>query len=281
MELGLLALSQKKYQDAEQAFGKLRETGSPQAIAGLATAYSAQKQYDKAVGVLNEGLKRSNNSTLLLNQLGSTEALAGKYDAAIATFQKVVAVDPKSAHGHLELADVYALRGDDNGALPNYREAAKLAPADEGTQLELAKAFNRAGRLDEARAQYQSVLTAHPNDAMALNGMAFFISENGGNLDQALRFAQRALQTAPGQPSYTDTLGCVYLKKGLKDSALQVFSNLVKNYPLYSTFRYHLGQAMLETGDKQGAKKELEAALAQHPSRQDEARIKELLGKIS
>jgi len=281
MELGLLALSLKKYQDAEQAFGKLRETGSPQAIAGLATAYSAQKQYDKALGVLNEGLKRSNNSTLLLNQLGSTEALAGKYDAAIATFQKVVAADPKSAHGHLELADVYALRGDDNGALPIYREAANLAPADEGTQLELAKALSRSGRIDEARAQYQSVLTAHPNDAMALNGLAFFISENGGNLDQALGFAQRALQTAPGQPSYTDTLGCIYLKKGLRDSALQVFRNLVKNYPNYPTFRYHLGQAMLETGDKQGAKKELETALAAHPSRQDEARIKQLLGKIS
>jgi predicted Zn-dependent protease len=55
----------------------------------------------------------------------------------------------------------------------------------------------------------------------------------------------------------------------------------VKNYPLYPTFRYHLGQALLETGNKQEAKKELESALAQHPSRQDEARIKQLLGKIS
>ena len=144
-----------------------------------------------------------------------------------------------------------------------------------------AEELYKDGKFRESIAVLDKYLAAHPNDALALNGMAFFICENGGNLDQALAFVQRALQTSPGQPSYTDTLGCVYLKKGLRDSALQVFRNLVKNYPKYSTFRYHLGLALLETGDKQGAKKELESALADHASPQDEARIKALLGKIS
>jgi predicted Zn-dependent protease len=71
------------------------------------------------------------------------------------------------------------------------------------------------------------------------------------------------------------------LKKGLRDSALQVFGNLVKKYPNYPTFRYHLGMALLEKGDKKGAKKELETSLAAHPSTHDETRIKALLGKIS
>jgi tetratricopeptide (TPR) repeat protein len=281
IELGLLALSENKFQEAVQVFGKLRETGEPQAIAGLAKAYASQKQFDRALEVLNEGLRKSNNSPLLLSQLGSTQALAGKYDAAIVTLQKLIALRPKSAQDRLQLADVFTLQGDNNSALAKYREAAQLAPADMDTGLELARALSRAARIDEARAQYQTVLTAHPDDALALNDMAFFIWENGGNLDQALGFAQRALQRVPGQPSYSDTIGCIYLKKGLSDSALQVFNNLVKKYPNYSTFRYHLGMALLEKGDKKSAKRELETALAAHPSRQDEARIKELLGKIS
>jgi len=280
VELGLLALSENKFQEAEQIFNKLRETGEPQAIAGLARAYASQKQFDKAVGVLNDGLKKSNNSPLLLSQLGSIEALAGKYDASIATFQKLIALRPKSAQDRLQLADVFTLQGNNDGALAAYRESAQLAPADIGIGLELAKALSRAGRIDEARTQYQTVLTAHPDDALALNDMAFFIWENGGNLDQALGYAQRALERVPGQPSYSDTIGCIYLKKGLNDSALQVFNNLVKKYPNYSTFRYHLGMALLEKGDKKSAKKELETALSAHPSRQDETRIKELLGKI-
>jgi tetratricopeptide (TPR) repeat protein len=280
VEMGRLALSEKKFLEAEQIFTKLRETGSPQAYAGLAEAYAFQKQWDKALDVLNDGLKKSSNSTILLEQLGKTQAGAGKFDASIATFQKLAALDPNSAQERLDLADVLTLKGDDSDALPMYREAAKLAPADLNAGLELARALSRTGRTGEAGTEYQAVLKAHPDNALALNDMAYFLSESGGNLDQALGLAQRAMQMVPGEPSFSDTMGCIYLKKGLRDSALQVFGNLVKKYPKYPTFRYHLGMALLEKGDTKNAKKELETALAAHPSRHDEARIKELLGKI-
>ena len=280
VELGLLALSEKKFQEAEQIFTKVSQTGNPQAIAGLAKAYASQKQFDKALGVLNDGLRKSGDSPMLLGQLANTQSLAGKYDAAIATFQKLAALEPKSAQVQLQLAAVLELQGHEASALAAYRNAAKLAPSDMDIGLEFADALSRSGHVEEARTQYQSVLKAHPNEALALNDMAFFISENGGNLDQALALAQRALQASPGQPSYSDTIGCIYLKKGLNDSALKVFRNLVTKYPNYSTFRYHLGMALIEKGDKRGAEKELQTALAAHPSRQDQARIKQLLNRI-
>ncbi len=281
VELGLLALSEKKYQEAEQVFKKVSETGDQQAIAGLATAYASQKQFDQALEVLNTGLRKSNNSALLLSQLANTEAVTGNYDAAIAAGQKLIALQPNSVQDRLQLAGIFTLQGDNNRALAANREAVQLAPADLIAGLEFARALGRADRIDEARTQYQAVLKAHPDDEMALNDMAYFICEHGGNLDQALGFAQRALQKVPEQPSFSDTVGCIYLKKGLNDSAVQVFGNLVRKYPKYPAFRYHLGMALIEKGDKTSAKKELETALAAHPSRRDEMRIKELLGKIS
>ncbi len=281
LELGLLALSEKKFQEAEAIFGKLRAAGDPRASVGLARVYTAQKEFDKARAALDEGLKKSNNSALLLAQLGNTEAVAGNYDAALAAFQKLIAVNPKVVRERLQLADVLALKGDDKAALAMYGEAAGLAPSELGPNLQFADALSQAGRIPEARAQYLAILKAHPDDPLALNGMAFFIAEKGGNLDEALGFAQRALQKVPGQPSFSDTIACIYLKKGLRDSALQVFGNLVKKYPNYPAFRYHLGMALLDKGDKKSAREELETALAAHPSRQDAARIKDLLGKIS
>jgi tetratricopeptide (TPR) repeat protein len=281
VELGLLALGEKKYQEAEQIFQKVGETGDQQAIAGLATAYASQKQFDKALAVLNAGLRKSNNSALLLSQLANTEALAGNLDAAVAAAHKLIALQPNSAQDRLQLATIFTLQGDSNRALAANHEAAQLAPADLTAGLEFARALGRADRIDEARTQYEAVLKVHPDDEMALNDMAFFICEHGGNLDQALGFAQRALQRVPEQPSFSDTVGCIYLKKGLKDSAVQVFGNLVRKYPKLPSFRYHLGMALLEKGDKTSARKELETALAEHPSRHDEIRIKELLGKIS
>jgi len=279
VELGLLALSEKKFQEAEQIFTKLRETGDPQAIAGLARAYAGRRQFDKAIQVVEDGLKR-NSSPGLLNVLGTVQAQAGQYDASIATFQKLIASQPKSVQARIELADVLSSKGDYPGAVESYGVAVKLAPSDSAAGLHLAHALSQAGRIEDARSEFRNVLKMHPEDAFVLNEMANFVCENGGDVDQALGFAQRALRTVPAQPAFSDTMGCLYMKKGLSDSALQVFENLVKKYPNYATFRYHLGAALLEKGDRRSAKKELQSALAAHPNPQDEARIKELLGKI-
>jgi TolA-binding protein len=72
----------------------------------------------------------------------------------------------------------------------------------------------------------------------------------------------------------------VYLKKGMRNSAIQTFSSLVRKYPNYPTYHYHLGMALYETGDKIRAKKELRDALAAHPSRRDALKISDLLTRV-
>jgi Tfp pilus assembly protein PilF len=54
----------------------------------------------------------------------------------------------------------------------------------------------------------------------------------------------------------------------------------VRQKPKVAAFHYHLAMALFEKGDKGGARKELRDALANHPSREDESRIKDLLSKI-
>jgi predicted Zn-dependent protease len=113
-----------------------------------------------------------------------------------------------------------------------------------------------------------------------LNNIAYSLAETGGNLDEALRLAQHALQKKPGHPTLTDTLGWIYLKKGMKDSAVQTFTNLVRQQPQDPTFRYHLGMAFLEKGDKTKAKSEFEKSLSNQPSSEDERKMRELIRSI-
>ena len=281
LELGLVALSGKKYAEAIGIFDKLRATGDPRIFAGLAMVYSSQAQYQKALETLNEGLKDSPNSVLLLSERAKTTALAGEYDPAIDQLRALVAADPKSGTEHLRLGDTYMLKGDDDNAIAAYREAVELAPQDVNSGLALGRALASAGRVNEAKAQLQAVLAAHPDNALALNEMAFFLSQNGGDLDEALRLGRRALEKIPGQPNFSDTIGYIYLKKGLGDSAIQVFRNLVQEYPQYPAFHYHLGMALLQKGEKGRARQELTTALSSHPSRRDIAEIKDLLSRIS
>jgi predicted Zn-dependent protease len=134
--------------------------------------------------------------------------------------------------------------------------------------------------MNEAKIQYQQILKAHPDNVSALNDLAFLLADTGGDLDQALKLTQQALAKLPNQPAFTDTLGYIYLKKGQNASAMQAFSNLVRRYPHYPTFRYHLGLLLYEKGERTSAKKELQAAMADHPSIQDRIKIAELLAKI-
>lgn len=277
--LGLLAISQKNYQEAEAIFRKLGAK-DPRAAAGLAATSSAERQVQKEIGLLNGALEQSPDSLMLREQLASTAAAAGQYDLSIAEFNKLVASRPKSILFRVRLGEIYEFKGDYVNAIAVCREAQAISPTDATATFLLAIALAKTGRNVEAKAQYESLLKSHPDYFGAMNNLAFLLAETGGDLDQALSLAQRAVQKAPGQPDFSDTIGYVYLKKKMLDSAVRSFDSLVQKYPSNPTYRYHLGMALLETGDKAGARKEFEEALANHPSEDQAAKIRELVTKI-
>lgn len=280
LELGSLALSERNFKEASAIFEKLRPSGDPRAIAGLARTLSAQNQFKAALDILNTARQKSPDSPVILEQVARISALAGNYDAAITDYRKLIAAAPGSLQERLNLGEVYELKGDYPDAIAAYREAAHVVPDDPLPALALAGALANNGQVKEAKAQYGNIIRSHPDNAVALNNLASLLSDSGGDLDEALRLAKRALEKVPGQPSFYDTVGYIYLKKGMRDSALQTFGTLVQKYPGFSTFHYHLGITLLEKGDKAGARKELQAALADHPSHQEEAKIKEAVSKI-
>jgi tetratricopeptide (TPR) repeat protein len=280
VQLGLLALAERNFPQAIDILGKHRANGDARTLAALANAYMNEKQFDQARVILNEGLGKWPGSSDLLEQLARTEALAGHYDVALAQFEKLLASDPKSIVLRRQLAEVCDLQGDHERALAYYRQAHQLAADDAGVAMSLADALARAGRMDEAKTIYRGVVKTHPDNAPALNNAAFFLADTAGDLDEALRLATNALAKNPGQPSFSDTIGYIYLKKGMLDSAIQSFSMLARRYPDSASFRYHLGLALFQKGEKAVARHELQAALANHPSPQETLRIRELLNEI-
>jgi predicted Zn-dependent protease len=84
----------------------------------------------------------------------------------------------------------------------------------------------------------------------------------------------------PQATEIADTLGWIYLKKNLPDNALEIFRNNVTKQPNNPTYRYHLGMALFQKGDKVKAKQQLQAALSSKPSKEEEASIRELIAKI-
>jgi len=280
LDLGLLELKQGRFKDAAEDFQKLKAMGELKGYLGLATTYSSQRQFDEAIGVLQEGLRKWPDSVQILSQQGTTEALAGRYDFAIGHFQDLLKSDPKSAQWRLRIAECYDLKGDINKATEYYQQAHDLVPADPAIAMTLADALARSRHTAEAVRIYQGVLKALPDNITASNNLAFLLADTGGDLNEALKLAKQAWEKYPNDSRFSDTIGYIYLKQGQADSALQTFGNLARKNPGVAVYRYHYGMALAAKGDKTGAKKELQAALAAHPAPGDEQRIKDLLNKI-
>jgi tetratricopeptide (TPR) repeat protein len=277
--LGELMRSEKKFPEAAKVLGNVGND-DPRATLVLAQTYASQKQVDKAIRLLEDALTKSPDSTVLRQELATMAAENGQYDLALREFQKLLDKSPKSAFFCLRMGQLYERKGDYPNAIAMYRKAQQFSGDDPGPTILLAQALTTAGKSSEAIALYQKVLSSHPDQTVAMNNLAVLLSDTGGNMDEALKLAQLAVKKAPGNAVFADTAGYIYLKKGMRDVALRTFQNLVHKYPQSSTFHYHLGMALFENGDKSGAKKELDAALAQHPPSSEESQIRQLVHKI-
>ena len=136
------------------------------------------------------------------------------------------------------------------------------------------------GRYDDARRSYEDALKLQPDNATALNNLAFLKADNNVDLDQALVYAQRAQQKMPTNLDVMDTLALIYIRKNLTDDGLRMLRDLVVKRPNSPTFHLHLAMALYQKGDRSQAKKELEAALRNKPSEKEQDKIKQMLPKV-
>jgi Flp pilus assembly protein TadD len=125
--------------------------------------------------------------------------------------------------------------------------------------------YGAQGKRDEARQQYQQALAIDSSAPVAANNLAYLHAEQGENLDEALQLAQTARQALPESPDVADTLGWVYVKRGLPASALAPLREAAGREPTNAEFQYHLGHAYMKNGDFRQAREAFEAGLKLNP----------------
>jgi len=263
-----LDLQDRNYKTAEETFRKLhQQSNDPRALMGLVETFLAQSDSASALKLLREELTKNPDKVEYRAVLGNIAANTKDYSTAVAEYQAVLAKQPKNAQIWLQLSNVYRAMGDSANAVIATRKAQDAAPGNVQANLQLAMLYENTGKKSEARPIYEQVLRLDPNQAIALNNLAYMLAENGGDLDQALTMAQKAKQQRPNDEDVSDTLGLVYIRKNLPDSAIAVFRDLTQKNPQRATFHYHLAMALFQKGDKSEAKRECEAALRLSPIR--------------
>jgi tetratricopeptide (TPR) repeat protein len=283
---GIADLAESKFKEAEESFRHAYQLNpaSSRGLMGIVETLMAQQKPDQALHLLQGEADRSPNRLDLRLALATTAVRAGRYDAGIAEFQKALGLMDKgskaSGETWMRIGETYRRKGDLGNAVNALQEARKTLPENPAVLSTLALSLDTAGRRQEARQVYEQALKMEPGNGVVLNNLAFLLADTGSDLDQALTMAQRAKQLLPNLYEVSDTLGLIYLKKALPDNAIPIFRDLVQKQPSHSTYRFHLGMALSQKGDKPKAIKELQEALKSNPPKEEREKIQRLIQKL-
>jgi putative PEP-CTERM system TPR-repeat lipoprotein len=310
--LELLGLAQQASGDTNQAiatFNKLVAAApkAPEALVRLAGAQLASKNVPGAIESLRRALELNPNLIQVRQQLAALSLQQGKPDDALAEAKAVQKSFPKQGVGYLLEGDVYLAQKKWAQAEPAYREALKHEkstvaatrlhnvllqegkskeadafasgwlkehPKDAGFHLYLADRSLRAKDYATAAQHYKAVVAQQPTNAIALNNLAFVAGQTGD--PNAIKYAEQALEAAPKSAAVQDTLGWLLVEKGDAKRGVALLKQAAAGAPNAAEIRLHLAKGLIKTGDRKGARSELEAIVKlerQSPARAEAEKL--------
>jgi len=192
----------------------------------LAGLYWAKREYEKSIKLcqraleLAELLENIPFQARCHNGLGNVYGALGRYEEALAAYQRAIDLDPKLANPHNGLGTVYYSLGSYEEALAAYQRAIDLDPKSAYAHNGLGNVYRDLGRHDEALAAYRRAIELDPKYALPHNGLGN-VYRDLGRYEEALAAYQRAIELDSKlvYPHYN--LARLEARWGNKETALQ------------------------------------------------------------
>lgn len=242
----------------------------------LVDSFAIQNQTALALEKLRGLVEARPQSAALQTLLGNWLLAMRRPAEARAALTRAVAANPEYAPGGLALAELNLAEGDLDTARAEAQILAKSNPTDVAVLLLIGRIKERAGDREAALAGYRAVLQVDSSNLDALNSLAYSLAAN--KPDEALSYAQQALELAPDNPAVQDTLGWVYFSKKFYNQAVQYLESAVRREPTANR-KLHLAQAYIASGNSVLGNRMLESAVAEDPKLRESKRAIEGLAR--
>jgi tetratricopeptide (TPR) repeat protein len=209
----------------------------------LGTLYTAQENYQQAVGALETAAAYRSDSPQILVDLAIAYFYIGQYPKAIEPLNQALVVTPQSSAAHHMLGKTYFMIGEFEKAEHELGAAQKLSPADYDVAYTLGLAYLRQHKFAQAKQLYDRMIVQLGNRAplRVLIGRAY---RETGFLPAAIEEFRKAIALDATFPRVHYHLGLTYL---LKDGAARLgdaaeeFKLELANHPDEFYGNYYLG----------------------------------------
>jgi putative PEP-CTERM system TPR-repeat lipoprotein len=283
---------------------------SPVPLLHMANAQAAADNKEDAVENLQKALALKPDLLEAQRALIVMHLKSDRLKDALDVAREVQKQRPKEAAGHALEGDIYKAKQRWSDAAAAYRTALKLSrttdmairlhsalvaggnpeadrvaadwlkeqPKDLGFRMYLAQVASARRDFAGSARYYREILDRDPKNVIALNNLAWV--EHELKDPKALEHAELASKLAPNQPAIMDTLGWILVERGDTARGVQLLQDAVALAPQASGIRLNLAKALVQSGQKSAAKKELqelEKLGDKFPSQPDVTRLKQSL----
>jgi len=311
--LGDVMIRQNKYSDAAGNYRRASELDHENADYRLSYARSQQQDGNDAVAVraLEDNIARTMLHIPSAVQLAALKAKSGDLGAAMTIAERLIESHPESptpyalmaevhmrsdnlaaaAHAYdaaldIRVTRIHALRaasikrriGAGNDSEPLERFLAER-PLDLEIRLLLAESYRRNAALSKSIAEYEKIISAEPDHAVALNNLSWAYYEVHD--DRAEDMARKAHDLLPNNGAVNDTLGWILINNDSLDEGADLLRRAVELENGRSQIRYHLAVALSRSGEEDEAREVLEEILSIDDEFDGRSEARKLLSQLN
>jgi len=242
------------------------------AARGLCMLDLGAKNYASALNRARQLLTKQPVDPRALVLEGDVQEALGRFDEAVGAYSAAERRRPEAA------LVVKLFQAQNRAKLPKPEEPLQrwLAehPNDSMVRTVLGNYDITRGELTQAARQFETVVEQTPNDAVALNNLAWTYGQLQDARAEAI--AERAYTLAPSSPNVDDTLGWILARKHATGRALVLIGQAVKSDSEDPEMQYHYAYVLAEVGKRTEARTILSKVLAgkqDFDSRRDAQRL--------
>lgn len=193
----------------------------------LAYAYVKAELYDDAIEYYQQAIKLNPDSewtSIVCHALGAIYAdIKENYEAAEATFNAGMVLDPNNVDIQLSLGDLYMTQNDIDRAIKTYCDAISVDPMNFLTYAKTGLALWEKDYLEEAVVSFHKSIELNPDFEIAQNNLGVVYLDGYGNPKESVQYFKRAIDLNPNYTLAYFNLARAYQAIGDKSLAAEYY----------------------------------------------------------
>lgn len=228
-ELGHLYLNKSDKIHAVTAFKLAQELNpeNPYYNNSLAYAYIKAELYDDAIEYYQLAIKLNPDAewtSIVCHALGAIYAeIKNNFEAAEATFNAGIVLDPNNVDIQLSLGDLYMAQNDLDRAIKTYCDAISVEPENYLTYAKTGLALWEKDYLEESIVAFHKSIELNPNFEIAQNNLGVVYLDGIGEPKESVQYFRNAIDINPNYTLAYFNLGRAYQAIGEKALSAEYF----------------------------------------------------------